>query len=318
MSEEIEVKDNGERPMWNVVDNMPPIPTQHMNMPQTPQGPPATTNNFEFELPFELTQQGWFKFWSKRENRPYFWNKMTGESLWEMPVIKPHFDPITNPLGIGISNDVPTPHRPPVNVAKRRASEEIGQGSVCKKFILAGPWDLDIQTNVIIFERTLSNLTHSHPDTEAYRCSLAAKLRQCYQELCHSRESIDAPKDSFNRWLMERKVIDTGTDPLLPSNCYPEISMSMYREIMNDIPIKLVRPKFTGDARKQLSRYAEAAKKIMESRNASSESRKVVKWNVDETFQWLRKTVGATYDDFQDRLAHLKVYTIRDSPPVDS
>lgn len=75
---------------------------------------------------------------------------------------------------------------------------------------------------------------------------------------------------------------------------------------MNDIPIKLLRPKFTGDARKQLSRYAEAAKKIMESRNAEAESRKVVKWNVDETFQWLRRTVGATYDDFQDRLAHLK------------
>lgn len=37
----------------------------------------------------------------------------------------------------------------------------------------------------------------------------------------------------------------------------------------------------------------------MESRNAEAESRKVVKWNVDETFQWLRKTVGATYDDFQ-------------------
>lgn len=78
--------------------------------------------------------------------------------------------------------------------------------------------------------------------------------------------AIDAPKDSFNRWLMERKVIDTGSDPLLPSNCFPEISMSMYREIMNDIPIKLVRPKFTGDARKQLSRYAEAAKKMIESR----------------------------------------------------
>lgn len=80
----------------------------------------------------------------------------------------------------------------------------------------------------------------------------------------------------------------------------------MYKEIINDIPIKLVQPKFTGDARKQLSRYAEASKKIIESRDAGPESRKVVKWNVDETFQWLRKTVGATYDDFQDRLAHLK------------
>jgi hypothetical protein len=32
-----------------------------------------------------------------------------------------------------------------------------------------------------------------------------------------------------------------------------------------------------------------------------------VKWNVEETFNWLRKTIGATYDDFQERLAHLKV-----------
>ena len=38
----------------------------------------------------------------------------------------------------------------------------------------------------------------------------------------------------------------------------------MYREIMNDIPMKLVKPKFTGEARKQLSKYCEAAKKLME------------------------------------------------------
>ena len=42
-------------------------------------------------------------------------------------------------------------------------------------------------------------------------------------------------------------------------------------------------------------------------RNVSSESRKIVKWNAEDTFQWLRKTIGATYDDFQERLAHLKV-----------
>lgn len=77
---------------------------------------------------------------------------------------------------------------------------------------------------------------------------------------------IDAPKESFNRWLMERKTVDMGSDPLLPSHCVPEISMSMYREVINDIPIKLVKPKFTGDARKQLSRYAEAAKNLIESR----------------------------------------------------
>lgn len=269
------------------------------------QGTPPGTFP-ESELSPELQQQGWKKFWSKRENRPYFWNKLTGESLWVIPPLKPQFDPITDPLGIcGVPPASGNGTIPSGGTLKRRASED-SVVPATKKFVLAGPWDLEIPTNVIIYERAPSNLPHVHPEAEALRCGLLAKLRQCYQELCHTRESIDAPKDSFNRWLMERKVIDCGSDPLLPSQCFPEISMSMYREIMNDIPIKLVRPKFTGDARKQLSRYAEAAKKMIESRAASSESRKVVKWNAEDTFQWLRRTVGATFDDFQDRLAHLK------------
>lgn len=39
---------------------------------------------------------------------------------------------------------------------------------------------------------------------------------------------------------------------------------------------------------------------------ASPESRKIVKWNVEDTFQWLRRTVGASFDDFHERLTHLK------------
>lgn len=217
MNEEVDIKTSEERPVWPPPENtnVSSIPPPHINMtmPTTPQGAPINTNTFpEYDLPPELTQQGWRKFWSKRENRPYFWNKLTGESLWEMPLIKPQFDPITDPLGIchppGPPVGVPLVTSP-LLVAKRRPSEEIG-GPQIKKFVLAGPWDLDIPTNVIILERPPCNYMHSHPEIEAYRCSLLAKLRQCYQELCHSRESIDAPKDSFNRWLMERKVIDTG------------------------------------------------------------------------------------------------------------
>ncbi|XP_046385814.1 mRNA (2'-O-methyladenosine-N(6)-)-methyltransferase [Ischnura elegans] len=330
-------------------------------MPQTPQGPPGAGASFlEHDLPQELLVQGWRKFWSKRENRPYFWNKLTGESLWEMPpMVKPQFDPVTDPLGIqcgpgsggvippGMVGAMPSSNGPMIPppggvmhpVAKRRASEESLGSPMAKKFFLAGPWDLEVATNAIIYERLPTALPHPHPDIEALRCSLAAKLRQTYQELCHSRESINAPRESFNRWLMERKVAEDGvgigaglglhglppapgpgcspssitqlttppTDPLLPCRCAPPgISLSLYREVMNDIPIKLNKPKFTADARKQLSRYAEAAKKLIESRNVSPESRKIVKWNVEDTFQWLRKTVGANYDDFQDRLAHLK------------
>ena len=77
--------------------------------------------------------------------------------------------------------------------------------------------------------------------------------------------------------MLERKVIDQGKDPLFPAYCFPEVSMAMYREIMNDIPMKLVRPKYTGEARKQLSKYCEAARKMIETRGTSSEGRKIVK-----------------------------------------
>ena len=58
-------------------------------------------------------------------------------------------------------------------------------------------------------------------------------------------EAIEAPDESFNRWLLERKVVDrTPVDPVLPSSCSTELSPSMYREIINDIPLRLVKPKY--------------------------------------------------------------------------
>ncbi|GAB0090043.1 mRNA (2'-O-methyladenosine-N(6)-)-methyltransferase [Sergentomyia squamirostris] len=289
----------------------------------TPQGAPLASPVYMEELHPDLIAQGWRKFWSKRENRPYFWNKITNESLWEPPMFpRPHgqFDPVTDPLGIcNPPQNIPGNSHQPL---KRRSSEDPANQThpPMKKFILAGPWDLEIATNVIILERSPTIYLHPHPEIELMRGTYTLRLIRTYEDLCQRRENIIAPKDSFNRWLMERKVIDKGIDPLLPSQCFPEVSPSMYREIMNDIPIKIVKPKYTGAARKQLSRYAEAAKNIIESRSAPAESKKVIKWNAEETFDWLRRTVGASYEDFQDRLAHLKrqcephlVETVRES-----
>jgi len=290
-------------------------------VPQTPAGaPPPGHPQFEVDLPPELLQQGWRKYWSRRENRPYFFNRATGETLWEMPEMPgAGFERNSDPLGINTpppqAQAPPPPQHPhpqhhhphqmqPQQGIKRRVSEEMGPGA--KKFIVSGPWDLEIPTNVILYEKSPSLLPHPHPEVELLRFQLMMGLRKSYQEMCHSREGIDAPKESFNRWLLERKVIDQGKDTLFPSYCFPEVSMAMYREIMNDIPMKLVRPKYTGEARKQLSKYCEAAKRMIETRGTSSEGRKIVKWNVEDTLSWLRRTVGASYDDFQERLSHLK------------
>lgn len=204
-------------------------------------------------------------------------------------------------LGI-CAGSTPSPHTAGL---KRRPSEE-QPGPPLKRFVLVGPWDLEVCSNVIIYERPPTLQPQPHPEIEAMRTAFTIRLIKTYEDLCLRRENIKAPKESFMRWLFERKVSDRGSDPLLPSSCHPDISPSMYREIMNDIPLKIVKPKFTGDARKQLSKYAEAAKNLIEIRSAPAESKKVVKWNAEETFQWLRRTVGASYEDFQDRLMHLK------------
>ncbi|XP_058054623.1 mRNA (2'-O-methyladenosine-N(6)-)-methyltransferase [Anopheles bellator] len=326
---------------------LPATPTKTSPPPDvahTPSGAPATPGpgvpgapSYTDELAPELAQQGWRKFWSKREGRPYFWNKLSGESLWEPPVLNrgpQQFDPLTDPLGIcsshpvGPNGPLPHPHNnynnahpsPHNHTLKRRASEDAphnagsgtqGTGGTggpppLKKYVLPGPWDLEVATNVLIYERLPTTNPQPFPEVEALRGSLTMRLANTYEDLCNKRESIAPPKDSFQRWLMERKIVDMGSDPLLPSQCTLEISPQMYREILRDIPIRIVKPKFTGDARKQLSRYCDAAKKIVERRGASEESKKIVKWNADDAYEWLRKTVGASYEDFQDRLMHLQ------------
>ena len=79
-------------------------------VPQTPLGsappmmmPAPNASAFETDLPPELLNQGWRKFWSRRENRPYFFNRVSGDTMWEMPPIfnsHPTHNPLSDPLGI--------------------------------------------------------------------------------------------------------------------------------------------------------------------------------------------------------------------------
>ena len=45
---------------------------------------------------------------------------------------------------------------------------------------------------------------------------------------------------------------------------------------------------------------------MIEFRNTLSESRKIVKWNVEDAFQRIRKTLNVTFEDYLERLSHLK------------
>ncbi|XP_068918856.1 mRNA (2'-O-methyladenosine-N(6)-)-methyltransferase isoform X2 [Petaurus breviceps papuanus] len=319
--------------------------TSNQNQPSSPK-----PIRLVQDLPDELVQAGWEKCWSRRENRPYYFNRFTNQSLWEMPVLGQH-DVISDPLGLNAAPmppdagvvETPVENKP----RKRRLSEEQPSGNIVKKPKVEVPgtpsesvpsspsvpgtptmkiwgtspedkqqaallrptevyWDLDIQTNAVIKQRGPSEVLPPHPEVELLRSQLILKLRQHYRELCQQREGIEPPRESFNRWMLERKVVDKGPDPLLPSNCEPVVSPSMFREIMNDIPIRLSRIKFREEAKRLLFKYAEAAKRLIESRSASPDSRKVVKWNVEDTFSWLRKDHSASKDDYMDRLEHLR------------
>ncbi|XP_062835323.1 mRNA (2'-O-methyladenosine-N(6)-)-methyltransferase [Anolis carolinensis] len=342
--------------------------TSHQNQPSSPK--PVRLVQ---DLPDELVHAGWEKCWSKRENRPYYFNRFTNQSLWEMPLLGQH-DVISDPLGLNAApapadggvgdaaaaaataaTTVATPTTPTTatptaenKAQKRRLSEEVQpSGNSVKKLKVEIPgnppaqpapnssntpgtpvlkmwglspedkqmallrptevyWDLDIQTNAVIKQRPPSEVLCPHPEVELLRSQLMLKLRTHYRELCQQREGIDPPRESFNRWMLERKVVDKGSDPLLPSSCEPVVSPSMFREIMNDIPIRLSRIKFREEAKRLLFKYAEAAKRLIESRSASPDSRKVVKWNVEDTFSWLRRDHSASKEDYMDRLEHLR------------
>ena len=182
-----------------------------------------------------------------------------------------------------------------------------GTGANKKPFLVPTVWfDVESASNVVIWERGLFIRPHVNPEIEQQRCQLAFKLRSQFSDICHSRGITEVPKEAFNRWLMERKVVDRGTDELLMSNCFPEMSRVLYYEILHNIPIRLSRPKYTVDARKQLTRYAEGAKKMIEQNTSvSSESRKIVKWSAEEVFTFIRKTNNATFEEYESRLNHM-------------
>ena len=67
-----------------------PSPSTNMMSPRTPgMLSPSSSGGHDLvhDLPIELLHAGWRRFWSQREAREYFYNKITRESRWEMPLM---------------------------------------------------------------------------------------------------------------------------------------------------------------------------------------------------------------------------------------
>uniref|UniRef100_A0A673J195 Phosphorylated CTD-interacting factor 1-like n=1 Tax=Sinocyclocheilus rhinocerous TaxID=307959 RepID=A0A673J195_9TELE len=158
-----------------------------------------------------LVQAGWSKCWSKRENRPYYFNRFTNQSLWEMPVLGQH-DVISDPLGLNAapaSGEAMSDTGLGNGQRKRHPSEDAQAGPnsfkrpkrfssvdmTCLNWSLCFRvyWDLDVQTNAVIRERAPANHLPPHPEIELQRAQLTTKLRQHYHELCSQREGMSTP-----------------------------------------------------------------------------------------------------------------------------
>ena len=130
-------------------------------------------------------------------------------------------------------------------------------------------WDFSLESDVVVMEGAPCIFLPPIPEVEFFRFNLVKQMRDEYQDICKQNEGIDAPQESFNRWLLERKITDKGTDPILPTACCNDVSPAMFREIIHDVPIRISKIKSCSDARRQLFRYGEAAKHMIESRNLS-------------------------------------------------
>ena len=127
-------------------------------------------------------------------------------------------------------------------------------------------------------------------EVELERSLSITSLRQYQRELLKEKLDMDqVPKQSFNRWMLERKVlenkalrenfktetIDYFTDPIVPSLlCNSDkylvdpSSESLRREILDDVPMKAnMFPRNLEEARVSLKLYIDASRKCINQDN---------------------------------------------------
>lgn len=262
--------------------------------------------DYAHDLPENLLNIGWRKFWSKRENREYYYNKVTGSSLWDL-----------NELKLQESNNILNNKRK-LNFDKEEITD---QKRICYKnslqsdqllgpaFVPGSLYNFVSSTYMPMIKGKRPNLSvflPPHPIIEFERANLLSKLRSQFVNSCMTRENIQPPEGSFNRWLLQMKTIDYGSDPVFPSHCDKIVGSSMKRELLLSLPFPIVKPKYLNLAKTQLIRYSESVKSLVERRNASPPCRKIIKHNVDETLRWIRSSEYRSFDDYIEKLASIK------------
>ena len=144
------------------------------------------------------------------------------------------------------------------------------------------------------------------PLVETRRGEATEALRLEYARLCKQEFGWELPpKESFNRWLVERKALQSleGADALLPvlGPAIRAISPSMHHEILEDIPVKLRPPLcFVTSRRKAVDHiytFRTFALRALDSFRGQSEvlarsRRKELEAIVEDTVRWCKSQQG--------------------------
>eukprot|EP00026_Physarum_polycephalum_P005560 Phypoly_transcript_05595.p1 GENE.Phypoly_transcript_05595~~Phypoly_transcript_05595.p1 ORF type:complete len:531 (+),score=82.60 Phypoly_transcript_05595:167-1594(+) len=105
-----------------------------------------------------------------------------------------------------------------------------------------------------------------NPVEESLRGKYLNHLRKHYNDLCSNWLLISPPKESFNRWLMERMLLGAvgGREWLIPRKIEPIISPSMKRELSENLPCaKFKHHRDTNDLFNNIKDYAYAARNLV-------------------------------------------------------
>eukprot|EP00921_Rhytidocystis_pertsovi_P021256 GHVQ01033929.1.p1 GENE.GHVQ01033929.1~~GHVQ01033929.1.p1 ORF type:complete len:409 (+),score=38.51 GHVQ01033929.1:306-1532(+) len=157
------------------------------------------------------------------------------------------------------------------------------------------------------------------PLIELIRSMKLCDLRTNYTTICRQRlcSSFQSPRESFNRWLMERRsTYAVHLDPLLPSPCWSEedkkcietawsedgactgvesipmehmISQSLYTELLEEFPCRLPYSSNLRDHQRSVKTYAEAVSRQTVEVGLEEEAAK----NFSAIIEWCRAMEGS-------------------------
>lgn len=137
-------------------------------------------------------------------------------------------------------------------------------------------------------ERTAQHIAR----IELLRLQKVRELRKSYESLCSDLIGIEPPRESFNRWLFERRLEHDIPDPLVPPHRSDRpVSIALHHEILESIPHRVyLDQKVVGKAFRDLRQFVDSCHKLVDKhvgKLVSGDDAARFKREIDGAKRWL-------------------------------